>query len=269
MPNSSSRMPTFFLSHGGGPWPWMDEMADVMQVLAQSLQELPASLPARPKAILMVTAHWEEAEFTVSSSPQPGMVYDYGGFPAHTYQVSYPAAGAVSIIPRLRDLMQQSGFALQTDPHRGYDHGTFVPLAVAFPDADVPVLQMSLKRGLSPADHIALGRALAPFRDEGVLILGSGLSFHNLRIFFSPSAREPSASFDAWLGQTMQATPSERVQRLIEWQSAPAARLCHPREEHLLPLMVVVGAGESDAATCVYHEDQMMGCISVSSYRLG
>lgn len=264
----SQRLPTYFISHGGGPWPWMPEMAPAMQILAASLSDIPRQLGQTPKAVLMVTAHWEARAFTLGSSPTPGMVYDYGGFPPHTYEVVYPAPGAPALAQRVQGLLEEAGLPVAQDAQRGYDHGTFVPLAVMFPDADVPVLQMSLRTGLDPAQHLALGRALAPLRDEGVLIVGSGLSYHNLRAF-GRAGQAPSQAFDAWLQAALAANPAERTQHLLEWERAPAARLCHPREEHLLPLMVAVGAAEADTAACVYHEDAIFGGVTASSFRFG
>lgn len=262
----SQRLPTYFISHGGGPWPYMPEMAAAMQPLAQSLSDIPRQLGQTPKAVLLVTAHWEARAFTLGSSPAPGMVYDYGGFPPHTYQVVYPAPGAPALAQRVQGLLEAAGMPVALDGQRGYDHGTFVPLAVMYPDAEVPVLQMSLRSGLDPAEHIALGRALAPLRDEGVLIVGSGLSYHNLRAF-GPQARAPSKAFDDWLQAALAATPAQRTQHLLDWEQAPAARLCHPREEHLLPLMVALGAAEADTATCVYHEEAIFGGVTASSFR--
>jgi aromatic ring-opening dioxygenase catalytic subunit (LigB family) len=264
----SQRLPTYFISHGGGPWPWMPEMAPAMQILAASLSDIPRQLGQTPKAVLMVTAHWEARAFTLGSSPTPGMVYDYGGFPPHTYEVVYPAPGAPALAQRVQGLLEEAGLPVAMDAQRGYDHGTFVPLAVMFPDADVPVLQMSLRTGLDPAQHLALGRALAPLRDEGVLIVGSGLSYHNLRAF-GRAGQAPSQAFDAWLQAALAGNPAERTQHLLEWERAPAARLCHPREEHLLPLMVAVGAAEADTAACVYHEDAIFGGVTASSFRFG
>ncbi|TAF70643.1 MAG: dioxygenase, partial [Curvibacter sp.] len=179
----SERLPTYFISHGGGPWPWMADMRQMLASLDTALADMPRQIGRTPKAILMVTAHWEERAFTLGSNPAPGMVYDYGGFPAHTYSVVYPAPGAPELAVRVQSLLQAAGLPVALDPQRGYDHGTFVPLAVMYPDAKVPVLQMSLRAGLDPAEHMALGRALAPLRDEDVLIVGSGLSYHNLRNF--------------------------------------------------------------------------------------
>jgi aromatic ring-opening dioxygenase catalytic subunit (LigB family) len=263
----SSRLPTYFISHGGGPWPWMEDMAPAMQVLRQSLADIPRQLGQTPKAVLMVTAHWEGRAFTLGTAARPGMVYDYGGFPAHTYEVVYPAPGAPELALRVQGLLEAAGLPVAQDAGRGYDHGTFVPLAVMFPGAEVPVLQMSLRAGLDPAEHLALGRALAPLRDEGVLIVGSGLSYHNLRQF-GRAGQAPSQAFDAWLQTAMAAAPATRTQALLDWEQAPSARICHPREEHLLPLMVAVGAAEADTASCVYHEEHVFGGVTASSFRL-
>lgn len=262
------RLPTFFLSHGGGPWPYMDgDYRRAHARLEASLQALPATLPARPKAILMISAHWEEPAFTVMSSPAPGMLYDYGGFPAHTYQVVYPAKGDPALAERVVALIQAAGLPAARDDKRGYDHGAFCTLAPMYPDADIPVVQLSLKRGLDPAEHLALGRALAPLRDEGVLILGSGFSFHNLRLY-GEAGRAPSVAFDAWLQEALPSAPG-RSERLQAWAQAPAARLAHPREEHLLPLMVAAGAAEDDSAACNYHETEFLGGVTASSFRFG
>ena len=169
----------------------------------------------------------------------------------------------------MREALAGAGIASQEDAARGFDHGMFAPMAVIYPQADVPVLQLSLKRGLAPDEHLALGRALAPLRDEDILIVGSGLSYHNLRAF-GPAAREPSAAFDGWLESTLAiADAATRSATLAAWERAPAARLAHPREEHLLPLMVALGAAEDEAATRVYHEPAFFGGITVSSWRLG
>ena len=267
---SAVRMPTYFLSHGGGPWPWMPEAAaGVYRQLAASLAALPSELPERPRAILMVSGHWETPDYALMTSPQPGMVYDYYGFPRHTYSVVYPAPGDPALAEQVMGLLRAAGLPTHADAQQGFDHGSFVPMACIYPDADIPVVQLSLAHAMDPAEHLAVGRALAPLRDEGVLILGSGLSYHNLRAF-GPAARPASAAFDAWLQDTMlRVPPAERTQRLIDWEQAPAARAAHPREEHLLPLMVALGAAENEPAVCSYHEDDFMGGVVVSSFRFG
>lgn len=263
------RLPTYFISHGGGPWPWMaDQTHGAYDELAAALARMPADVGSPPRAMVMISAHWEEAAFTVMSNPSPPMVYDYYGFPASTYQVRYPAPGEPVLAETVRALIAAAGLPAATDAERGFDHGVFSPMAVAWPKADLPLVQLSLRIGLDPAEHLALGRALAPLRERGVLIVGSGLSYHNLRNF-GPGARTPSARFDDWLDQTMGRTGAVRSETLVDWERAPAAREAHPREEHLLPLMVAVGAAEAEAATRVYHQRDFFGGISVANYRFG
>jgi len=265
-----SPFPTYFISHGGGPWPWMKrEMGDAYAQLEASLADIPRQIGRTPRAILMVSAHWEMPAFTVQGSAKPPMIYDYGGFPAHTYQVHYDAPGSPELARHVQQLIATAGLPAGFDAERGFDHGTFSPMAAIYPNADVPVVQLSLKRGLDPAEHLALGRALAPLRGEDVLVVGSGLSYHNLRNF-GPQARDVSRAFDDWLdASVVQAAPGERTARLIDWAAAPAARMAHPREEHLIPLMVAVGAAESEAGERIYHETDFMGGIAVSSFRFG
>ena len=262
------RLPTYFISHGGGPWPWMDEMRAKMGGLERALREMPREIGVDPAAVLMVSAHWEEPVVSVMASPRPGMLYDYYGFPPHTYKVVYPAPGAPALAERVVALIQAAGRPARLDAERGFDHGAFVPLALMYPEAQVPVVQLSLKQGLDPAEHIALGRALAPLRDEGVLIVGSGLSYHNLRAF-GPQGREPSRAFDQWLQDTMAGSdPVQREAQLVNWTAAPAARAAHPREEHLIPLMVASGAAADELAACNYREEWPMGLV-VSNFRFG
>ncbi|PZP96420.1 MAG: dioxygenase [Variovorax paradoxus] len=266
---TTARLPTYFISHGGGPWPWMKaEMGDTYAKLEAALADMPRQLGRKPAAVLMVSAHWEAPAFTAQATAQPGMLYDYGGFPPHTYQVHYRSPGAPALAQRVLALVQAAGLPAALDAERGYDHGMFSPMQAIYPQADVPVLQLSLRRGLDPAEHLALGRALAPLRDEDVLIVGSGLSYHNLRAF-GPQAAAPSKAFDDWLGQTLASASAARSQALVDWEQAPAARIAHPREEHLIPLMVAVGAAEGEQAARIYHESAFMGGLSVSSYRFG
>jgi aromatic ring-opening dioxygenase catalytic subunit (LigB family) len=267
---TTTTLPTFFISHGGGPWPWMkEEMQGRYDQLAAALQRMPSLVGATPKAVLMVSAHWEEDDFTVMTHPNPPMVYDYYGFPDYTYQIRYAAPGAPQLAQQVRDLLDGAGVAARVDAARGFDHGMYAPMAVIYPKADMPALQLSLKRGLDPGEHLAVGRALAPLRDAGVLIIGSGLSYHNLRAF-GPAGHDASAAFDAWLQRVLaEADPAQRASALTNWENAPAARAAHPREEHLLPLMVAVGAAGNDAAACVYHEADFAGGLTVSSFMFG
>jgi aromatic ring-opening dioxygenase catalytic subunit (LigB family) len=205
----------------------------------------------------------------VSSNPAPGMIYDYGGFPPHTYQIQYPAPGQPQLAQRVAELLNGAGQPASLDAGRGFDHGTFSMLAPIYPEADVPVVQLSIRRDYDPATHLAAGRALAPLRDEGVLIVGSGLSFHNLRQF-GPAGAQGSRAFDGWLQHALlDLAPAEREQALLNWSEAPAARVAHPREDHLVPLWVALGAAEQEAAACVYHEDDFFGSLTVSSFRFG
>ena len=264
------RLPTFFISHGGGPWPFMKDLTQgAYKRLEASLQETAHQVGADLAAVLVISGHWMSEDFTVMTGPHPAMIYDYMGFPEHTYRIRYPAPGSPAVAARVQSLLEGAGLAVRTDAQRGFDHGTFVPLAVMYPQAQVPVLQLSIKRSFDPAEHLAAGRALAPLRDENVLILGSGLSYHNLRAF-GPMARDASQAFDRWLQATLVgADPSARTAGLIEWARAPAARQAHPHEDHLLPLMMAVGAAEHEAGRCIYHEDDFMGGVSVSSFQFG
>jgi aromatic ring-opening dioxygenase catalytic subunit (LigB family) len=248
-------MPVVFIPHGGGPWPFVDTgfpQADVDD-LKQYLRTVASVPPRPPAALLVVSAHWEASVPSVMTSPHPPMLYDYYGFPPESYRITWPAPGHPELARHVEQHLRQAGFHTDEDPARGYDHGTFVPLKVTYPAADIPVVQLSLIQGLDPAQHLALGRALAPLRDEDIFIIGSGMTFHNLRIFRDPRSAPIAETFDGWLRDTMAQDPDTRAEGLTRWSSAPAARLAHPREEHLIPLMVATGAAGSDAARLAYN----------------
>jgi aromatic ring-opening dioxygenase catalytic subunit (LigB family) len=246
-----------------------DQFGHTYDKLEASLVDMTRQVGVRPKAVLVVTGHWEAPGFIASSGNAPGMIYDYGGFPPHTYQISYPAPGEPALAERVAALLAASGVASGVDPQRGFDHGTFSMLYPVYPQADMPVVQLSIRHGYDPLEHILAGRALAPLRDEGVLIIGSGLSYHNLRQF-GPNGREASHAFDGWLRRTLlELAPAERNGAMLEWSDAPAARVAHPREDHLMPLFVALGAAEHEAAALVYHEDDFFGSLAVSSFRFG
>ncbi|WP_404710357.1 DODA-type extradiol aromatic ring-opening family dioxygenase [Sphingomonas sp. MMS24-J13] len=268
----SPTMPTFFIPHGGGPcffmdWTLMGGPADTWNRTEAWLRGLLASLPEQPKGIVVISGHWEEKAFTASTATAPGMIYDYNGFPPHTYHLQYPAPGAPALAERVVELLTAAGLPARTDPSRGFDHGVFIPFLLIAPDASIPIVPLSLKSDLNPEEHLAAGRALAALRDEGILIVGSGMSFHNMGAFFRPAATQPSAVFDQWLTQAIEADPSARWQALARWAEAPAGRLSHPREEHLLPLMVAAGAGGESAGTRAFKDNVMYA--DVSAFRFG
>jgi aromatic ring-opening dioxygenase catalytic subunit (LigB family) len=267
----NTRLPTYFISHGGGPWPYLaGPFRRMFDQLEQSLVDIRRELGDGPRAVLVISGHWEENGFAISSGEQPGMVYDYSGFPAHTYQIRYKAPGSPELARRVQALLQGGGIPARLDPARGYDHGTFSIMKPLYPEEDIPLVQLSIDRSYDPETHLRLGRLLAPLRDEGVLIVGSGLSYHNLREARGTQGVEPSRQFDAWLQETLvAASPAERTPRLIGWERAPLARAAHPEEDHLIPLMAVVGAAENEPGTLVYHQKDLFGGITASSFRFG
>lgn len=247
-----------YLPHGGGPLPLLGDPGH--KEIVQFLKGIRVKL-GKPSAILVVSAHWEEGLPTLTSSKEPEMFYDYYGFPPEAYKIQYPAPGSPDLARGIQSILQKAGLQSKLDPSRGYDHGLFIPLKLIFPEADIPCLQISLIKGLDPAKHIAMGRALHELRSQNVLIVGSGMSFHNMRAFFSGGVSDsrPDLEFDQWLVKTCctdDLTPDERDHELINWSQAPAARYCHPREEHLLPLHVCYGAAGPDSppAELVFNE---------------
>jgi aromatic ring-opening dioxygenase catalytic subunit (LigB family) len=261
-PQREQRMPAIYLPHGGGPWPWMEGRSPVTdaekEALSAYLGGLVERLPRRPRAVVVVSAHWEEPVPTVMTSTQPPIYYDYWGFPPDMYAIPWPAPGDPQLAARVCELLDKAGLPSAGNPERGYDHGTFVPLKLALPDADIPTVQLSLEEGLDPARHIAIGRALEPLRDEDVLLVGSGMSFHNLKCFNRRIPRDARAAksetFDAWLQRVVADEAGIRNRHLIRWAEAPTARTAHPREEHLVPLMVMAGAAGRDAGRIAFHD---------------
>jgi aromatic ring-opening dioxygenase catalytic subunit (LigB family) len=244
-------------------------MPGVYDNLEQSLKVMSREISVTPTAILVISGHWEAPDFTVMTSVAPPMLYDYSGFPEHTYQIKYGAPGSPAVARRVQELLTLAGIQTRTDKTRGFDHGVFAPFAVAYPEARVPILQLSIRQGYDPEVHLQGGTALAPLRRDGVLIVGSGLRYHNLRAF-GPQARIPSQEFDTWLNEAVcTVRTEERNLRLRNWSHAPSARLAHPREDHLIPLMVAVGAAQQESGVRVYHEDSFFGGIAVSSFRFG
>lgn len=247
--------------HGGGPLPIMGDAQH--QSLITFLSGSGASI-GTPSAIVLVSAHWECPTPTLTSGASPELIYDYGGFPPETYELKYPAPGAPEVAAKAAQMLSDGGLDPKLDPNRGFDHGVFIPLLLMYPDAEIPVIQLSLLDSLDPSAHMEMGAAIAPLVHDNVLILGSGLSFHNMAAFGSAMANpgapavtdSENEAFEAWLNETCTSadmTEALRTSRLLTWADAPGARYAHPREEHLLPLHVCYGAGRGPA-TQVYSD---------------
>jgi 4,5-DOPA dioxygenase extradiol len=264
-------LPTLFIPHGGGPCFFMDPAGGAPDPMWRPMQAYLAglieSLPELPKAILLISGHWEEQVPTLHAGNGQPLLFDYYGFPEHTYRLRWDAPGAPAVAKRAAELLHAAGIETAEETERGWDHGVFIPMKVAVPGADIPLVQLSLRQDLDPAAHVAIGRALAPLRDEGVLIIGSGMSFHNMR------ARGPQVTpyADVWDDALAEAVtdpdPARRAARVTDWTSLANARFAHPREEHLLPLMVALGAGGDDPAVREFR-DHVIGW-TVSGYRFG
>lgn len=240
---SGSRAQILYFSHGGGPLPILGDPGH--KAMVDFLERLPSQL-VKPDAVLVVSAHWEEDVATLTGASNPPLLYDYYGFPAEAYEITYPAPGNPILANNIVKLLQGSDIESQLDTERGFDHGMFIPLKLMYPHSDIPTVQLSLVSGLDPGEHIALGRALDGLRMQKILVMGSGFSFHNMSAFSWGGASRPDARNDAfqdWLIEvcTGQHSQTERERLLAEWEKAPSARYCHPREEHLLPLHVCAG----------------------------
>ena len=272
MPMTTTRQPTLYIPHGGGPCFFMDWTMgppDTWDAMKSWLQNFPGELPAPPRALVVVSAHWEAKVPTVTTAPTTKLLFDYSGFPAHTYELTWPVPAASDVALRVRELLQNAGIESAANDARGLDHGVFVPMKVSFPDAKIPTVQLSLRAGLDPEEHLKIGRALAPLRDEGVLIVGSGMSYHNMRGLMGGvrEAHADSKRFDEWMVNVVRQNPTERDEALTHWKDAPSARECHPREEHLIPLMVAAGAAGEDRGEAVFRGEVMN--VAVSAVRFG
>jgi aromatic ring-opening dioxygenase catalytic subunit (LigB family) len=266
------RFPTLYIPHGGGPCFFMDPALwpkNMWDRMADYLRGIHRDVGRPPQAIVVVSAHWEAERATVNAGHAPPMLFDYAGFPDDTYRLSYRAPGLPVLARRISELLEDSGIACEQTETRGFDHGVFVPFLLAYPEAKIPIVQLSLRRDLDPAAHIAMGRALAPLRDEGVLIIGSGMSYHNLGTMRSGGGGGAAAArFDAWLTQAVENPDvGRRDALLIGWERAPHARDCHPRSEHLAPLFVVAGAAAADRGQRTYAD--VIGEHAVSAFQFG
>ena len=255
-----------FLSHGGGPLPLLGDEGHKEMVTC--LQEIAAKIK-KPSAIIVVSAHWEEDIPTITSGVNPPLIYDYYGFPEESYHIEYPCPGEPLLASQLHKLLKNAGIDAKLDEQRGFDHGLFIPLKIMFPEADIPCVQLSLVHSLNPAEHVKMGKALQDLDYENVLVIGSGFSFHNMNAFFNretKEVKEMNESFESWLLDTCSnadISEVEREQRLIQWTSAPHARFCHPREEHLLPLHVCYGLART---WCSEHFELRIMNIKSSMY---
>jgi 4,5-DOPA dioxygenase extradiol len=250
-------LPTVFLSHGA------PTLAITKTAASDFLRSL-AGLLAKPKAILVVSAHWEEAQPTVGLSTET--IHDFYGFPQALYQMRYPAAVATDVVERVMGLLRAADIQSGARADRGRDHGVWIPLMLAWPDGDVPVVQLSLIGGADPSVHYRLGQALRPLRDEGVLIIGSGSATHNLRARPTPQPQEWASAFAAWLDRTLSSGDDAA---LLDWRAAaPYAEINHPSAEHFDPIFVARGAAEGEASRKL-HESWEFGSLSMNAYAFG
>jgi 4,5-DOPA dioxygenase extradiol len=261
---NQNRAQIIYFSHGGGPLPILGDASH--KAMVDFMLMLPARL-RKPTSIIVISAHWEEKEATLLGAQNPSMLYDYYGFPDEAYAINYPAPGNPELADRIVKVLDKNNIASRIDLQRGFDHGLFIPLKMMYPQADIPSIQLSLLEGLDPSKHIALGKALHDLKQENILVIGSGFSFHNMRAFSRKETHSPDPANDAfqnWLieGCTGAMSQSEREQRLIEWQNATSARYSHPREEHLLPLHVCVGM--ADKPSTLAFDDYILGKRSVA-----
>ncbi len=245
-----------FVSHGGGPMPILGDPGH--KELVQTMQALTNDLPKQPSVIVMVSAHWETSGFELTAAANPDLIYDYYGFPEASYHLQYPAPGAPELARSIADKMENLGTHIRLNESRGFDHGMFIPLMLMYPDANIPVLQLSLDSSLSPEKHWQLGENLSQVLPEDALLIGSGFSFHNMRAFFNPQTPEKKASADAfqvWLDETVTGVDinvSEARQRWSQWSLAEGGRYCHPREEHLVPLIVCHAAAQKPGKSIAF-----------------
>lgn len=262
--NPTGKAQIIYFSHGGGPLPLLGDASH--EAMVDFMTELPGRL-RKPDAIVVISAHWEESAATVLSGNAPPMFYDYSGFPETAYSIQYPAPGSPDLANRIAEILSKHNIASRLNPKRGFDHGLFIPLKLMYPEADIPSIQLSLMRGLDPAAHLAMGKALGELMEENILVVGSGFSFHNMRAFSWEGRRDPDPANDAFQNWLIDACTSpisepEREQCLVKWEKAPFARYCHPREEHLLPLHVCAGMGQKPAQ--LIFDDYILGKRAVA-----
>lgn len=254
-------LPSLFLAHGAPDLPLSGHVA------AQFLAALGARLP-RPRAILVISAHWEGSGLALTGAARPETIHDFGGFDPALHQLRYPAATDPWLIEAVRAALAAAAIPVAVDAGAGYDHGTWVPLLLAWPRADIPVVQLSLDRHRDPARHFAIGQALALLRARDVLIIGSGATVHNLRGIAREGTPPPAwaTGFDAWLAGCLVAHDAAA---LCDFARAPGASQAHPTPEHLMPLFVAAGAGWAGGAARRLHDSYSYGSISMATWAFG
>lgn len=256
--------PALFVSHGA------PTIVTSRSPAARFLSGLSDLAPQRPSAILVASAHWETGRPSLNAPAVNDTIHDFGGFPPELYRMRYPAPGAPAAAERAAGLLREAGFSPEIDRVRGLDHGAWTPLMLAWPEADVPVLQLSVQPHLDAAHHLAVGRALAPLREEGVLILGSGSFTHDLRGFRGQAEDAPEAAYAAAFADWVdQALVEGRIEDLLQWRSlAPEAVRNHPTPEHFLPLFVALGAGGAGPALRL-HRSTTFGILRMDAFAFG
>jgi 4,5-DOPA dioxygenase extradiol len=265
------RFPTLFVNHGGGPMPLLGQQPKIVEHLQQVRKDFLLASTQKPKGIVLISAHWESDPIQITSSTAPSMYYDYSGFPSSTYEYQYPAPGSPALAEQIHTLLSNKGITSELNSKRGFDHGVFVPMMILNPEADIPVVCVSLHTSLRADTHIALGSALQTLREQEIMIIGSGYTFHNMKAFFSPSSKTFSAStqFNEWLKEAILNSKNhdDMLHKLERWENAPSARECHPREEHLLPLLVTAAAaGKQSVPKLLFNIDSSAGEHAISSY---
>jgi 4,5-DOPA dioxygenase extradiol len=238
-----------YLSHGGGPLPILGDHSHAAMV---RFMEGLSSLLRPVKAIIVFSAHWEERTVAVLGGEEPGLYYDYWGFPKESYELTYPLKNDLSLAHRVAQLLGSS-----VVENRGWDHGVFIPLLLSYPKAEIPAVQVSMNTSLDAEDHYTLGERLRPLLDEEILFIGSGFSYHNIRGFGRDADAQNEAFQEYLIGAATEEDPLRQKEFLVEWEQAPYARACHPRAEHLLPLHVCAGFAQRSAQ--LVFDDQIMG----------
>jgi 4,5-DOPA dioxygenase extradiol len=260
-------MPSLFVAHGA------PTLAIETNEYTAFLSKLGQSMP-RPQAVLLFSAHWESEVQEASAAPHPETIYDFGGFDPALYAIKYPAPGAPSLAERVVNRLREAGISAQVNPTRGFDHGAWVPLRLLFPKADVPVVSLSVNSDLTPAEQYRIGQALAPFRQEGVLIIGSGGTVHNFRamdwnLAQSPQAAPWAAEFESWLERTVTRWD---LDALFAYRSlAPHGQMAVPPygTEHFVPLLYAMGAADADRGARLLHRSWRFGSLAHSVYQFG